>query len=190
MALINPYEVLGVQPGASQEQIKRAYRRAAKKYHPDLNKSESAKEKFLEIQLAYDYFSKTSLRAAREGGIRGDGWKATHTRTFDEKRYSHKVRFSREVRSVSAPFYRASDGMERWHRASTLSKMRMARTVWFCYLAVLSAAAGGFVLMGLNAMASGYTFGGWMASTMGLLLLAVLIMVLGAGKRSGLLRWR
>ncbi len=190
MALIDPYEVLSVRPGASPEQIKRAYRRAAKKYHPDLNKSESAKEKFLEVQLAYNYLSKTSLTTGRESGIRGDGWKATRSRTFDEKRFSHKVRFARDMRSVSAPFYRASDGMERWHRASSLSKMRIARTVWFCYLAILSAAAGGFVLMGLNAMAAGYTFGGWMASTMGLLLLAVLIMVLGAGKRSGFLRRR
>ena len=48
------YEVLGVEKSASDAEIKSAYRKLAKKYHPDLNKEEGAEEKFKEIQEAYD----------------------------------------------------------------------------------------------------------------------------------------
>lgn len=49
------YEILGVGKDADQKEIKLAYRRLAKKYHPDLNrKDKEAKDKFIELKEAYD----------------------------------------------------------------------------------------------------------------------------------------
>ena len=49
------YEILRINKDASEEEIKLAYRRLAKKYHPDLNRKDpKAKDKFIELKEAYD----------------------------------------------------------------------------------------------------------------------------------------
>ncbi|MHB8188262.1 MAG: DnaJ C-terminal domain-containing protein [Dermatophilaceae bacterium] len=56
------YEALGVSRGASTEEIQRAYRRLARKYHPDVNKSPDAENRFKEISGAYDVLSDPETR--------------------------------------------------------------------------------------------------------------------------------
>lgn len=56
------YEVLGVSRTASAEELKRAYRNLAKKYHPDINKAPDAADKFKEVQTAYDTLSDDGKR--------------------------------------------------------------------------------------------------------------------------------
>ncbi|PNK07738.1 molecular chaperone DnaJ, partial [Cylindrospermopsis raciborskii S10] len=56
------YEILGVSRDADKEQIKQAYRRQARKYHPDVNKEPGAEEKFKEINRAYEVLSEADTR--------------------------------------------------------------------------------------------------------------------------------
>ena len=58
------YDRLGVSKNASQDEIKRAYRKMSKKYHPDINKEPGAEEKYKEIQEAYETLSDDQKRAA------------------------------------------------------------------------------------------------------------------------------
>lgn len=63
------YEVLGVQRGASTEEIKKAYRKLARQYHPDTNKgNKAAEEKFKEATRAYETLSDQEKRASYDRG--------------------------------------------------------------------------------------------------------------------------
>ena len=56
-ASINPYKVLGLSRNADERQIRNAYRKMAKEWHPDINKSPEAHEKFMQINQAYEVSS-------------------------------------------------------------------------------------------------------------------------------------
>ena len=82
MANKDYYATLGVNKDASADEIKKAYRTLAKKYHPDLNKEPGAEQKFKEIQEAYDVLSDDQKRktydqfgsAAFDGSAGGAGF--------------------------------------------------------------------------------------------------------------------
>jgi len=57
------YETLGVSENSNADEIKKAYRKLARKYHPDINKEESAVDKFKEINAAYEVLSDTEKKA-------------------------------------------------------------------------------------------------------------------------------
>ena len=83
MAYIDYYKVLGVANDASQEEIKKAYRRLAKQYHPDLNKDNpQAKAKFQEINEANEVLSDPEKR--RRYDEYGEHWK--HSEEFEAQR--------------------------------------------------------------------------------------------------------
>lgn len=64
MSLPDPYEILGVKPDATEEDIRAAYRALARQHHPDVNKATDAAERFNEVQQAYDLLSDPEKRAA------------------------------------------------------------------------------------------------------------------------------
>ena len=84
MAKKDYYDVLGVERGADEKAIKRAYKKLAMQYHPDRTKGDKAKEeKFKEIQEAYEILGDKEKRAAydqyghaafEQGGMGGGGF--------------------------------------------------------------------------------------------------------------------
>ena len=58
------YDVLGVSKESSEADIKKAYRKLAKEYHPDHNKSADAEERFNEVREAYEVLSSEQKRQA------------------------------------------------------------------------------------------------------------------------------
>src|SRR5256885_5950885 len=58
------YKTLGLARGASDEEVKKAYRKLARKYHPDVSKEANAKEKFQEVSEAYETLKDKEKRAA------------------------------------------------------------------------------------------------------------------------------
>jgi molecular chaperone DnaJ len=71
------YDILGISRNADQDEIKRAYRRQARKYHPDVNKDPGAEETFKEINKAYEVLSEPEMKARYdrfgEAGVSGAG---------------------------------------------------------------------------------------------------------------------
>lgn len=66
------YKILGVERGASEKEIKSAYRKLARKYHPDVNKSADASKKFKDVNEAYEVLSDTQKRQRYDG--LGSNW--------------------------------------------------------------------------------------------------------------------
>lgn len=72
------YDILGVSPGAPPDEIRAAYRRLAKQYHPDVNPDPDAQERFIAIQQAYETLIDPDARERYDLALRRGAGSAPH----------------------------------------------------------------------------------------------------------------
>jgi curved DNA-binding protein CbpA len=105
----NPYEVLGVKPGASETEIKAAYKELVKKYHPDKYVdnplADLAEEKMQEINEAYDTLMKRGNAGAGYGGFGGQ----SHQQSYGQQNLQQRAQMNQFQQPNTAPVEAYSD---------------------------------------------------------------------------------
>jgi DnaJ domain len=97
----NYYEILGVSPRATSEEIKKSFRNLAMKYHPDKNRnSEESKQRFMKIVEAYEVLSDEQARRSyddinNDGGVRRSTTATTFRKPRPPPRWTPPADFSR-----------------------------------------------------------------------------------------------
>ncbi len=109
------YKILGVAKNATDDELKKAYRKLALKYHPDKNKSPGAEEKFKEVGEAYDVLSDTRKRQiydqCGEEGLKG-GMGAGHSESSGSFPGGFSYTYHGDPRATFAQFFGTSNPFE------------------------------------------------------------------------------
>ncbi len=128
----SPYEVLGVSPSASKEEVTKAYRRLAKKYHPDLNPGDkSAEKKMSEINAAYEAIKSGNTSSDSYGDYSGStGYRQPYSgqdadRLTDAKRYIERGLFIEALSLLNGVSVRNAQ----WYYLSALANYGIGNTV-------------------------------------------------------------
>ena len=140
--MTDPYSVLGVSRDASMDEIKKAYRKLSRKYHPDANVNNpnkaQAEEKFKQVQAAYN-----QIVAERERGTSGwsgsggygsagFGGQGTGQTAYGDE--SGNVEFRAAVNYINSGYYQEA--------LNVLNQMQGRPAVWYYYHAVANAGIG------------------------------------------------
>lgn len=124
---MNPYQVLGISPSASDDEVKKAYRTLSKKYHPDANignpNQAAYTEKFKEVQNAY----KTIMDERKKG--------------FRQQSYGSQTNSSYQYQGNDQQAYQEANGFIQAHRyqeaMNILNQIQNKTSTWF-YLAAIA----------------------------------------------------
>ncbi len=116
--ITDPYKVLGVPHGASEEECAKAYRRLAKKYHPDLNPGdENAAKKMAEINAAFDQIKNGTTAAGYSAGTRRQGSDSASDYYTAAARFINNRQFAQAINLLN----RIEDRTAHWYYLSAMA---------------------------------------------------------------------
>lgn len=128
------YDILGINHNAKLGEIKKAFRILAKQYHPDLNSAENAKEKFIEIEVAYSCLSDSKTRLAYDLLIkpqRTNRSKSTRQRKYQQTVYRQSSAQKRQAQTRSRMSYQQYKRDELMRRSIVAATIKVALTIIF-----------------------------------------------------------
>lgn len=142
----NPYDVLGVPPNASDDEIKRAYREMSRKYHPDANVNnplrDLAEEKFKEVQEAYNAIMKERENGGGYNyGYSGYGQSGSSYSGYGQSSYSGGQQ-STEMQAV----YNFINNRRFQDALNVLNRMPNRNAQWYYLSGVANAGVGNNIL--------------------------------------------
>ncbi|HIU02116.1 MAG TPA: J domain-containing protein [Candidatus Onthocola gallistercoris] len=136
---MNPYDILGVSPSATDEEVKKAYRTLSRKYHPDANvgkpNEKEAEEKFKQIQQAYTQIMKEREQGYTSGGHAGGfGGYGGYSGSRTSGGSSDEIELQAAANFINTGRYREA--------LNVLSGIKSRPSQWYYLSAIANAGAG------------------------------------------------
>ena len=127
--MIDPYKVLEISPGASEEEIKKSYRTLAKKYHPDLNPGNAyAAEKMNEINAAYDILTKPGAERYRRTYTYTE--EPTYTWTQENPYEENETYWRWSTRDFGRGYNDSEENWDTWNNWAEWNGTGRNRNIW------------------------------------------------------------
>ncbi|MBE6977996.1 MAG: J domain-containing protein [Ruminococcaceae bacterium] len=124
----DPYKVLGVSPNASDDEIKQAYRRLAKQYHPDRNPGdETAAKKMQQVNAAYEQIKNPEKAQPRPGGYQSSYSQEPQGDAYQRSAYNY-IRYGRYREALNV-LQNCTERNARWYYLSALANNGLGNQV-------------------------------------------------------------
>ena len=139
--MIDPYSILGISRDASDDEVKKAYRRLSRKYHPDANinnpDKDQAEEKFKQVQQAYEQIMKEREQGNSYGGYQYGGYGGFSGQTDSGYQDEEAMRRQAAVNYIQSGYYREAMNVlqalqqrnGQWYYLSSMANMGLGNNV-------------------------------------------------------------